>query len=80
MNQIVFIIIILVILVLFKLYRLDEKFESVNLNQYQQENKDTGIYNTFYQQVMNPYQYPMTPFFSNDSQEPPKPSPDYPKY
>lgn len=82
MNQFVFIIIILVILALFKLYRLDEKFESVNSNSNpsQQENKDTGIYNYFYQQVTNPYQYPMTPFFSNDSQESPKPSPNYPKY
>ena len=90
MNQFVFIIIMLVIFALFKLYRLDEKFESVNsnsnsnsnsnLNSSQQENKDTGIYNYFYQQVTNPYQYPMTPFFSNDSQEPPKPSPNYPKY
>jgi hypothetical protein len=35
-------------------------------------NKDDGIYNHFYQQVMNPYKYPMTMFFSNDSKEMPK--------
>ena len=92
MNQFIFIIIILVILVLFKINHLYEKFESVNPNQSQQYNKDIGsqsendslatlgIYNYFYQQVTNPYKYPMTPFFSNDSQELPKPSPKYPEY
>lgn len=86
MNQFIFIIIILVILVLFKILHLYEGFES------QQNNIDIGnpsgdsniskegIYNYFYQQVMNPYKYPMTPFFSNNSQELPKPSPKYPEY
>ena len=84
MNQLIFIIIIFVVLVLFKMYHLNEKFESDNTsvyqNQSQQDNKDTGIYNYFYQQVLNPYKYQMTPFFSNDTQKLPKPSPKAPDY
>lgn len=81
MNQLNFIIILIVILILFKMYHLNERFESTNTNQYQlNDNVKTGIYNHFYQQVLNPYEYPMTPFFSNDTQELPKPSPDYPEY
>jgi hypothetical protein len=76
MNQLIFIIIIVVILILLKIYHLNEKFELSN----QTQTPNDGIYNHFYQQVLNPYEYPMTPFFSNDSQQLPKPSPDYPKY
>jgi hypothetical protein len=71
MEQFTFITIIVVILVLLKIFQPNEKFES--------DNKHAGIYNHFYQQVLNPYEYPMIPFFSNDSQELPKPSPPNPK-
>ena len=81
MYQLILIIILLVILVILKMYHLGEQFESVNSNQSQlDDNTKTGIYNHFYQQVLNPYEYPMTPFFSNDSQELPKPSPNHPDY
>lgn len=78
MSQFIFIITITVILILFKFYHLNEKFESSNqiVNQFS-ENDTMGIYNYFYQQVLNPYEYSMTPFFSNDTQELPKPSPHY---
>ena len=68
MNRLIFIISIVVILFLFKMYYLKENFEPV------------GIYNYFYQDVINPYKYPMTPFFSNDTQQMPKPSPPHSEY
>lgn len=81
MNQFIFIIIMIVILILLKFYYTNEKFESSEQTQNQiSQNGNTGIYNYFYQKVLNPYQYPMTPFFSNDSQEPPKSSPKHPDY
>lgn len=81
MNQFIFIIIIIVILILFKFHHLNESFNILNHNQNQlAQNTHAGIYNYFFLQVLNPYKYPMTPFFSNDSQEPPKPSPPHPDY
>lgn len=68
MNRLIFIIIIVVILILFKIYNLKENFET------------NGIYNYFHQEVMNPYKYPMIPFFTNDKQQLPKPSPPHSDY
>ena len=79
MDQFIFIIIILVILILFKINYLYEGFESTQ-TQPTQLNQNDGIYNYFYQQVLNPYKYPMIPFFSNDKQQLPKPNPPYPEY
>jgi hypothetical protein len=79
MNQLIFIIILLVILVLLKMYYLCERFELANSNLPQlDDNIKTEIYNHFYQKVLNPYKYPMTPFFSNDSQE--LPNQNYQKF
>lgn len=81
MSQFIFIIIIIVILILLKFYYFCEKFESSNQIENQlSENGIMGIYNYFYQQVLNPYKYSMTPFFSNNTQELPKPSPKHSDY
>ena len=59
-SLIIFIIILIVLLVLFFLYKIVENFDSTNI----------GIYNRFYQQIVNPYlPIQMTSFFSNDIQE-----------
>ena len=62
MNQLIFIIIISLILIFYKIYYFKENFINENNN-----NTTNGIYNSFYQQILNPYKYNMTPFFSNDS-------------
>lgn len=80
MTKIEFIIIILIILILFKVFHYNENFKSIDTNDLQQDNNNAGIYNYFYSSIINPYLYPMTPFFSNDSQELPKPSPKYSEY
>lgn len=80
MEQFTFITIIVVILVLLKIFFPNENFESSeqiqnrNQEQIHQSNKNAGIYNHFYQQVLNPYEYPMIPLFSNDSQKIPQPN------
>ncbi len=74
MDQFIFIIMLLVILVVIKTFRFSENFMN------QDQNQSGGIYNYFHMQVMNPYEYPMTKFFSNDSQEPPKQNLSNPKY
>ena len=56
MNQPIFIIILIAILIVFYIWRINENFQ----------NQNTGIYNYFYEQVMNPYPYPMNKFFNND--------------
>lgn len=77
MTRIIFILFLLVILFIFNYWGFIENF---NIKQESNNMGNTGIYNYFYDQVLNPYEYPMTPFFSNDAQIMPKPSPEHPKY
>lgn len=66
MNQYIFIIVLLIILIFVKIYNFSENFMS-NENPKNLIDSNDGIYNYFYQIVMNPYKYSLTPFFSNDS-------------
>ena len=58
----IFVIVIIVLLIISFLFK-KENFNS------EQKNNSGGIYNYFYKEVLNPYKYPMTKFFSNDSTE-----------
>lgn len=59
----IFVIVIIVLLIISFL------FKKENFNSEQKNNNSGGIYNYFYKEVLNPYKYPMTKFFSNDSTE-----------
>lgn len=76
MRRIIFILFLLITLAILKYWWFVENF---NIKQEVNPN-NSGIYNYFYTQVLNPYEYPMNPFFSNDTQTLPKSSPDYPEY
>lgn len=42
-----------------------EQYSNINENE---SVKDSGVYNMFFQQFMNPYNYPLRKFYSSDLQ------------
>jgi len=83
MDKFVFIIVLVVILIVINLFNFGENFESQNShsnsNTDQNTDQNTGVYNYFYGKPMNPYEYPMSKFFNNDTVKPleqkPQPKP-----
>jgi hypothetical protein len=85
MEKSEFIIILLLVLICFYVFlpRLNEGFKNQNPNPNQPVSttgETDGIYNYFFGQVLNPYPYPMTKFFSNDTQKMPDPPKPYIQY
>lgn len=60
-----FIIVLIIILVIFYLFIQKENFDSDN-NIDTNQDKSGKLYNYFYQKFMNPYEFPLIKFFSND--------------
>ena len=59
MNKHIFIIILILIIIFMYIFKFNEHFQN-----------NTGIFNYFYGEYLNPYSLPLTKFFSNDKIQP----------